>query len=165
MSETSIETVVAGTLKDPLSQSSSLGFSIGSISSSRRENSLISRTYKQASSLFLTRRLPEALSAIEPLITVPFLDEELTDDEIAVAPIVNASRSLRIKVWSLYLTLLNSIIELGPADGKIAFGGQVWRSIRDKARDGSIWDEVVHVGYGGAEEKVDADVVVNLLVS
>lgn len=164
MSETSTETALAEPSEDSLSQSASLGFSIGSLSSPRRASAQISKTYKDASSLFLTRRLPEALSTIEPLINIPSIDDGPADDESPVAPIVNASRSLRIKVWSLYLTLLNSIIELGPEDGKATFGGQVWRSIRDKARDGSIWNEVVQVGYGGIEENVDADVVINLSV-
>lgn len=163
MSETSTETVLAGSFTDSLSQSTSLAFSIGSLSSQRR-NAQISKSYKHASSLFLTRRLTEALSAIEPLINTPSVDDHATDDESPTAPIVDASRSLRIKVWSLYLTLLNSIIELGPEDGKAAFGSQVWKNIRDRARDGSIWDEVVQVGYGGIEERVDADVVINLLV-
>lgn len=165
MSQTSTETAISDTFSGSFSQPPpSFGFSLSSPSSQRRENAQISKTYKHASSLFLTRRLAEALSAIEPLITIIPTDGSSTEDEDAVAPIVNASRNLRVKVWSFYLTLLNSIIDLGPEDGKIAIGGQLWRSIRDKARDGSIWDEVVQVGYGGVEEKVDADVVINLLV-
>ena len=139
-----------------------------SISSLRRANSQISKAYKQASTLFLTRRLAESYSTLKPLITIPSppSDEEVSSDidsaSLEPAPIVIASRSTRIKVWSLYLTLLNSIIELGPEVGKAEFGGDVWRSVVGKARDGMIWEEVVQVGYGGVEGDVDAEVVSNL---
>lgn len=141
-----------------------LPFSMQSTSSLRRANSQISKTYKQASTLFLTRRLSESYSTLTPLITAPSTSEEISADEGALkpAPIANASRSTRIKVWSLYLTLLNSIIELGPEVGKIEFGIDVWRDILGKARDGTIWEEVVQVGYGGVEGDVDAEVVSNL---
>lgn len=141
-----------------------LPFSMQSTSSLRRANSQISKTYKQASTLFLTRRLSESYSTLKPLITVPSPSEEVFSDDGALepAPIANASRSTRIKVWSLYLTLLNSIIELGPEVGKIEFGVDVWREILCKARDGTIWEEVVQVGYGGVEGDVDAEVVSNL---
>ncbi len=141
-----------------------LSSSIGSTSSLRRTTSQISKTYKQASSLFLTRRLPESLSTLKPLVTSPSLGEEgASDDGIPEpAPIANASRRSRVKVWSLYLTLLNSIIELGPEDGKAQFGGDVWRRIASNVRDGTIWEEVVQIGYGGVEGNVDAEVVSNL---
>lgn len=138
--------------------------SMRSASSLRRAASKISKTYKQASTLFLTRRLSESLSTLKPLITVLGPPDEVSSDDGALepAPIANASRSSRIKVWSLYLTLLNSIIELGPEDGKAEFGGDVWRGIVSKARDATIWEEVVQVGYGGVEGDVDAEVVSNL---
>lgn len=138
--------------------------SITSSSSLRRASSRISKTYKQASTLFLTRRLSESLSTLTPLITVPNLPEDgVSEDGISEpAPIAKASRSSRIKVWSLYLTLLNSIIELGPEDGKEQLGGELWRGIVSKARDGTIWEEVVQIGYGGVEGDVDAEVVSNL---
>lgn len=73
-----------------------------------------------------------------------------------------ASRSTRIKVWSLYLTILNAIVELEPEEGKEAFGNQEWRALCNKIRDGEIWEEVVKNGYHGVEGDVDADVVINL---
>ena len=141
-----------------------LPFSMQSTSSLRRANSHISKTYKQASTLFLTRRLLESYSTLKSLITAPSRSEEVSSDDGALepAPIANTSRSTRIKVWSLYLTLLNSIIELGPEVGKIEFGVDLWRDILGKARDGTIWEEVVQVGYGGVEGDVDAEVVSNL---
>ena len=120
--------------------------------------------YKQAEDLFVTRRFAEALSVIEPLVTVPCPQDGTHDDEATpdVAPITRASPKLRIKVWSFYLTLLNAIAELGPENGKTEFGGREWKNLVAKAQDGTIWDEVVNIGYGGLEGNVDADVVFNL---
>ena len=158
------DTAPVETADESLYSSRLLGSSTGSLSSPRQTNSPISKTYKQASNLFLTRRLPEALSTLEPILTNPQAsDQALNEDEPPKrAPIASASRSSRIKGWSLYLTLLNAIIELGPEDGKAAFGNSDWKSLVAKARDGSIWEEVVQIGYGGIEGNVDAEVVINL---
>ncbi|CAK7264845.1 hypothetical protein SEPCBS119000_001208 [Sporothrix epigloea] len=154
----------------------------GSLASSN-----ISRTYRQASTLFLTRRLPEALSTLLPLISLPLVDaddnyshgignykkntENVTGSTngdvgptvlIEPAPIASASRTTRVKVWSLYLTILNAILELDADEGKNAFGTQEWRALCTKVRDGEVWEEVVQNGYHGAEGDVDADVVINL---
>ena len=157
------------------SSSTILADSIGSLSSSRligtdsnakRVASPFAKTYKQASQLFLTRRLPDALHVLEPLICPQRSGDGGSSAEesskIGPAPIATATRNIRVKVWSLYLTLLNSIIELGPEDGKTQFGSTNWRAIVAKARDGSIWEEVVQAGYDGVEGNVDADVVSNL---
>ncbi len=139
----------------------------------------ISKTYRQASTLFLTRRLPEALTTLLPLITPPHADDEdsrstsgydkMAASGISVpavvvepAPVASASRTTRVKVWSLYLTILNAIVELEPDEGKDAFGAQDWRAICTKVRDGAVWEEVIRNGYHGAEGDVDADVVINL---
>lgn len=73
-----------------------------------------------------------------------------------------AGRATRIKVWSLYLTILNAILELEPDEGKEAFGSQEWRALCNKVRDGTVWQEVVDNGYHGVEGDVDAEVVTNL---
>jgi hypothetical protein len=141
-----------------------LSSSISSLSSSTtasRHTSPISKTYRQASTLFLTRRLPEALSTILPIITPPAGE---TNGVTEPAPVARASRTTRIKVWSLYLTILNAIVELEPDEGKDAFGTQEWRAICNKIRDGAIWEEVVNNGYHGIEGNVDSDVVINLYV-
>ncbi|KAM0485894.1 hypothetical protein ACHAPX_000590 [Trichoderma viride] len=135
-----------------------LASSISSLSSSgSKRYSPVSKTYRQASTLFLTRRLPEALSTLRPIITPPS-----SADDGEPAPVTKSSRGTRIKVWSLYLTLLNAIVELEPEEGKDAFGNQEWRALCSKVRDGSIWEEVVRNGYHGLEGDVDADVVINL---
>ncbi|KAA8564116.1 hypothetical protein EYC84_012097 [Monilinia fructicola] len=154
---------------DQLSSSQILSSSNSSLSnslSSSRHTSQISKTYRQASTLFLTRRLPESLSTILPVITPPSssdIENDNPDDPTkSLAPISKASRTTRIKVWSLYLTILNAILELDPAEGKQAFGTSQFRSLVAKVRDGEVWEEVVKNGYHGIEGTVDSDVVINL---
>lgn len=148
-----------GTMSSPFSMRSSIS-SLASSRTSQQTNS-ISRAYRQASQLFLTRRLPEALSTVLPLIT-PQTDKTSSNGYTEPAPIARASKSTRVKVWSLYLTILNAILELDPSEGKDAFGAQEWRSLCTKVRDGDVWEEVVQFGYHGSEGEVDCDVVINL---
>lgn len=157
-------TALVDPTEEALSSSRLLGSSLGSLSSPRKAPSGISKVYKQASDLFLTRRFQEALVTIEPLITASKPQQETSDDEneIKLAPVALASRGSRIKVWSFYLNLLNEIAELGADDGKAAFGNKEWKSLVAKAQDGSVWEEVVNIGYGGNEGNVDADVVIAL---
>lgn len=141
-----------------------LSSSISSLSSSRNGAPQVSKIYRQASTLFLTRRLSDALATIEPAITAETPSEPIDGDSETAepAPVASASRSTRIKIWNLYLTILNAIIELGPEEGKNAIGNKEWRAIVAKVRDGTVWEEVVQQGYGGVEGDVDADVVINL---
>lgn len=164
----SIATMTSMTTLNPtretLSNSQLLSSSISSLtnSSSRQASSQISKIYRQSSTLFLTRRLPESLSTILPVITPPAADD--TNANLEPTAISKASRTTRIKVWSLYLTILNAIAELDPDEGKQAFGSAEWRALVAKVRDGEVWEEVVRDGYGGVEGDVDSDVVINLLV-
>jgi hypothetical protein len=151
---------------EEMSNSRYLSSSISSLSSSRQQSSQIAKAYRQAAQLFLTRRLPEALSTIEPIIT-PALQEDSNGDGdkgdvVGYAPIATASRGSRVKVWSFYLTFLNAVVELGAEEGKHAFGSTRWKQLVSKCRDGSVWDDVVRDGYAGVEGDVDADVVINL---
>ncbi|KAL8775325.1 MAG: hypothetical protein Q9209_000332 [Squamulea sp. 1 TL-2023] len=162
MSVTSTDTVIAASTKESIRF---LGSSINALSPPRQRNSHVSDVYKEASTLFLTRRLAEAYTTIQPVLTVPEPSDNTPnegDEDKRIAPIATASRSWRIKVWSLYLTLLNAIIELGPEEGQQAFGSKQWREIAAKARDGTVWEEVVRIGYSGIEGHLDADVVTNL---
>lgn len=149
-----------GTLSSSQLLSSSIS-SISSSTSSRQASSQISKIYRQASTLFLTRRLPESLSTILPVIQPPPADGT-SEGSREAAPVVRASRSTRIKVWSLYLTILNAVLELDPDEGKVSFGSSEYRSLVNKVRDGEVWEEIVQNGYGGIEGDVDADVVINL---
>ena len=151
-------------LYEDINSSRYLSSSISSISTSRQQSSQIAKAYRQAAQLFLTRRLPEALSTIEPIITPPPHDEThgTNGDLPSHAPVATASRGTRVKVWSFYLTFLNAVVELGAEEGKHAFGSARWKQLVSKCRDGSIWDDVVRDGYAGVEGDVDADVVINL---
>ncbi|KKY35478.1 putative peroxin 26 [Diaporthe ampelina] len=149
--------------------SQSLRSSISSLSSpaaARHAASYVSKTYRQSSTLFLTRRLPEALSTITPLITVtppsPSQPEGANGTTTEPAPVAKASRNTRIKVWTLYIAILNAIVALDPDEGKEALGTQEWRALCAKVRDGDVWEEVVQNGYHGVEADVDSDVVINL---
>lgn len=166
---TTVTSMPSYTTDDYLSGSAQLSSSIASLSSSRQnQSSQIAKTYRQAAQLFLTRRLPEALSTIEPVITPQqpsdpvYAAEAENDGQAGLAPIASASKTTRSKVWSFYLTFLNSVIDLGPEEGKHAFGSTKWKALVSKARDGSVWEDIVRDGYGGNEGAVDADVVINL---
>ncbi|KAI5361992.1 hypothetical protein Slin15195_G056410 [Septoria linicola] len=147
-----------------------LSSSISSLSRSRSTNSLIVRTYKQATSLYLTKRFKEALETLEPIIS----SQQAGDDAVnsgrsdgessadGVAPVAQSSKGTRTKVWVFYLSLLHAIIELGAEEGKNQFGSAKWRQLAAKARGGVVWDEIIRLGYGGNEGDVDPDVVVNL---
>lgn len=138
---------------------------LSSSTSSLSPSKFFSKTYKNARELYLTRRLPEALSALEPAITVPQAhDERYVNGDDSTPPIASAQSTWRIKVWNLYITLLSSILELGPEEGKKQFGQKKWKSISSQVRDGQIWETVVQTGYRGLEGSVDAEVVHNLSV-
>ncbi|KAE8349979.1 peroxisome proliferation protein peroxin 26 [Aspergillus coremiiformis] len=124
---------------------------------------ICSKTYKKASQLFLTRRLQETLTTIEPILTVsqPNDDQYANGDE-SLPPIAVAQATWRIKTWNLYITLLSAILDLGPEEGKATFGQKEWKAISAKVREGEIWETVVQTGYKGREGSVDAEVVYNL---
>jgi hypothetical protein len=139
--------------------------------SSTSPTKLCSKTYKKASQLYLTRRLPESLASLQPIINAPSSqDEQYTNGDSAaaaaatVAPIAAAPGTWRIKVWNLYITLLSAIVDLGAEEGKNQFGQKEWKSIATQVREGGIWQTVVQVGYQGREGSVDAEVVYNLSV-
>ncbi|KAF9253518.1 hypothetical protein LCP9604111_1044 [Penicillium roqueforti] len=132
--------------------------------SSASPTKLCSKTYKKASQLYLTRRLPEALANIQPIITPSVPEDQQTngDSSTPIAPIATAAGTWRIKVWNLYITLLSAIVDLGAEEGKKQFGQKEWKSIASQVREGAIWETVVEVGYQGHEGSVDPEVVYNL---
>ncbi|KXT00122.1 hypothetical protein AC578_3275 [Pseudocercospora eumusae] len=161
-----------------------LSSSISSLSRSRSTNSIIVRTYKQATQLYLTKRFKEALDALEPIVSPQQSPDANAAADAAgpaatatagavapvhaessagqAAPVAQSSKPTRTKVWVFYLSLLHAIIDLGPEQGKLQFGSAKWRQLAAKAREGSIWDDIIRYGYAGNEGEVDPDVVVNL---
>jgi hypothetical protein len=108
----------------------------------------ISHIYKSCTNLFLTRRLPEALAALQPVVN----DRS--------ASIRQCPRALRIKFWGLYLAILDAAAKMGATEGKATWGEKEWPELVGKIRNGFVWDEV-NMAYGN-EGRVDADVIVTL---
>lgn len=84
------------------------------------------------------------------------------DESTPRASIASASTSQRIKIWSLYATLLNTVVELGDEEGKKDFGNKLYRELVRSVQSGEVWEQVVKDGYMGREDGVDAEVVYNL---
>jgi hypothetical protein len=142
-----------------------LSSSHSSLNTSKKASSEISKTYKHACELYLTRRLAEAYEILQNVIKPPQQTNGYARHEEDGAPlsqIASASTSQRIKTWVLYATLLNAIVELGNEDGKQAFGQKLYREIVRLVQSGDVWEQVVTDGYRGREESVDAEVVYNL---
>lgn len=116
----------------------------------------ISKTYKLASELFLTRRLHESYTLITSLT------DPTSTTEPASLSLASARPSLHAKVWVLYLCLLNAIIDLGSTEGSQTFGGVQYRAIVEQVRDGDVWENVVQRGYDGDLGSAEASVVFNL---
>ena len=147
--------------------SQELSLSNSSLSPTRQTSSHISKVYKQASQLFLTRRLSEALAIVDPVVSPPANANgygEYDDDSYRKAPIATASTSHRIKIWSLYITLLNAILDLTDDEGGREIGQRRFKDVGAEVRNGEIWEKVVRDGYGGREGSVDGEVVYNLSV-
>lgn len=150
---------------ESLSDSQYLSSSQSSLIASKRTSSEISKTYKHASQLYLTRRLAEAYEALQPVIKPPQKTDDnshATDEPTPLAIIALASTSHRIKIWSLYITLLNAIVDLGPDEGRKDFGSKAYGQLVRAVQTGDVWDQVVRDGYQGREGSVDAEVVYNL---
>jgi hypothetical protein len=159
-------TVTMSTATHSLSNSEYLPSQL-SLGPSKKASSEISKTYKEASQLFLTRRLSEALSVLQPVITPPTQPNDNANgeqDAPPLAPIATATQSQRIKVWSLYVTLMNSIVDLGNDEGRRDFGQKEYKALVANVRDGELWEQVIRDGYNGREGSVDAEVVYNLYV-
>ena len=149
-----------------------LSNSLSNLSHSRSTNSLIVRTYKQATQQYLTKQFKDALETIEPIISPQqsngehqangYANGDSGSDRDRPALIAQSSRGTRTKVWVFYLSLLHAIVDLGQEEGKLLFGSSRWRELAAKVREGTIWEEVGQRGYSGLEGEVDADVVVNL---
>lgn len=145
-----------------MADSSHMSASQLSSSSSLSPSKHCSKAYKKASQLYLTRRLQESLTALEPVITATASDDHYTNGDESTPLIAKVSATWRIKVWNLYITLLSAIVELGPEEGKHSFGQKEWKAISSSVREGGIWETVVQTGYQGLEGSVDAEVVYNL---
>ena len=123
-------------------------------------------TFRQASSYYVTHRLCEAIAVLEQLLfpADPAKDTGAGHELQGRDVIATIPRKPRIKIWSLYITVLDAAIKLGSDGAKDAVGFQRWQELTSKVRDGQIWDDVVQRGYTGNDAAVDPDVVLNLCV-
>lgn len=161
----STSTTTSTLTKAPSPSHSRLQSSTSSLSSSQTHLPNVTRIYKQASELFLTRRVREAFDVLEPLLrkrTISAEDDANIIDDSARPPIATASRAARVKAWSLYMSILNEVAGMRSVDGKKLWGSSRWTEMVAKTKDGAVWEAVVREGYGGVEGNVDADVVANL---
>ncbi|KAF3938181.1 hypothetical protein ABW19_dt0201803 [Dactylella cylindrospora] len=111
-------------------------------------NVAASRSYKEAANFFLTRQMADALAVLRPA---------LRD-----AASQSTQRAIRVKVWSLYFAIFDAAVKMSPEEGKRIWGGQDWRRIVGRVRNGLIWDEVVDAYKG--EGPIDTDVVIALVM-
>jgi hypothetical protein len=116
-------------------------------------SSWLGQLCSEATTLFITRRLSDAIVLLESGV----------DDDVAAEPIARAPKNLRIRFWSLYIATLDAVVELGPEKGSEMLDHQKWSNVAAKVQSGQIWEEVVRDGYHGDEMNVDEEVVVNLL--
>jgi hypothetical protein len=147
------------------SASQHLSSSHSSLNASKKASSEISKIYKHASQLYLTRRLAEAYEVLQSVIAPPASQQNghaEHDEGPVLAPIATATTSQRIKTWSLYAALLNAAIDLGSEEGAREFGQQQYRKLLKLVQNGDVWEQVVQNGYRGREDSVDAEVVYNI---
>ncbi|KAL9112621.1 MAG: hypothetical protein Q9227_003192 [Pyrenula ochraceoflavens] len=148
-----------------LSNSQHLSSSASSFSPARKASPEISKIYKHASELFLTRRLGEALSILRPIVNPSTPQTEAYNEEPSPrsqAPIATATTSQRIKIWNIYITVLSSISDLSHDEGATEVGYKEYKAIVSQVQDGRVWEQVIRDGYGGKEGSVDAEIVYNL---
>ncbi|KAK6430453.1 hypothetical protein LTR95_013396, partial [Oleoguttula sp. CCFEE 5521] len=141
--------------------------SLASLSRAKSTNTFIVKSYKAATQLYLTRRFKEAWDAIAPAVGAESWETSTgakgEDGEAAeAAPIAQSSHGTRTKVWVFWLSLVHAVVELGAEEGKVEFGGELWKCIAKAAREGGVWNHIIARGYGGVETEVDAEVVVNV---
>lgn len=139
--------------------------STSSLSSAWNQPPNVARIYKQAFQLFITRRTQEAWDALQPIVLPPHLYNPANAQNTAKedqAPVAVASKNARVKVWNLYVSILNAILELGNVEGKQEFGASMWTKLASNVRQGEVWQDVVQYGYCGQEGNVDPEVVASL---
>lgn len=121
----------------------------------------ISKVYEHAKSLYASKELVQAYNALQPLVTPSnFQSNELTFD---TAPVADAKHSQRVKVWSLYCNLVQDILATDYDLGTAKFSNATYEYVKSQA-EGTVWDYVIQVGYGGRLSAVDSATVIHMSV-
>lgn len=127
---------------------------------------LLSKKYRKARNLFLTQQFAEAFSEIGlTLEPGEWFEGDVHDGEgksLSRVPILFAKKSVRVKIWSLYLTLLNTFRKAGNDQAGVWVGARRWKGLYASLCDGSIWQNVLHVGYADNEHAMDHEITVAL---
>ncbi|TGZ80921.1 hypothetical protein EX30DRAFT_371938 [Ascodesmis nigricans] len=109
---------------------------------------IASKAYKNSTNLFLTRRLGEAMQGLLPII------------DAEPGALNQCPKALRIKLWSLYLAIMDAAAKMTPSEGKAMWGAQEWPQLVARIRSGEVWEEA-NRSYGD-EGRVDPEVIVTL---
>ena len=72
----------------------------------------------------------------------------------------STNRTTRVKCWSLYFAIYDAAVKMTPDEGKKTWGGQEFRRIVGRVRNGLIWDEVADAYKD--KGSIDPDVVIAL---
>ena len=123
-------------------------------------------TYKRARDFYLVQQFGEAFDEISSLLNdnnvfVADLDNG-PGSARTQAPVFHANMGLKVKIWSLYLTLLNTLRDVGGQKASAYVGAQRWQRLSESLHNGSIWQHVVDVGFAGDEQVMDIDIVIAL---
>ena len=158
MAQTLLETQTVSVISN-----SDLQKSITALSSSlySNQNSSISKIYKRASTLFLTRQLKEAHSLLTSLIDGA-ADASSNGFTTNIA-LIDATRNQRVKIWCLYLSLIDELLKVGPVQGATFVGLKNWSSLKESVTDSTVWDYVTKQGYQGRQASVDEEVIASLV--
>jgi len=124
-------------------------------------NKQISKDYDLAQGYFSSKQFREAYDILETLISLPKPKAGDVEDSALAgkSPVTTAKSSLRVKVWVLYLKLLDALIGSGSNERVAEFGRATWREITSRVQDSTIWKQVLQDGYGGILANVEAEVV------
>ncbi|KAI9785091.1 MAG: hypothetical protein M1816_000502 [Peltula sp. TS41687] len=126
-----------------------------------KRSEALSLLYRRAADSFLFRQWEVALAELQPVVNPPTLESQIHPAP-GVLRIADAPKGLRVKIWSLYLTLLQVIIIQATEHQQYEVASPDFEGLYQKIKNVSIWEEVVNVGYGGDEGSVDIEVVINL---
>jgi len=104
----------------------------------------VSRAYSTSSQQFLTKQLPQAFLTIRPYLSSS-----------------SVSYSWKVKIWKLYITILDTAAKASQEEGKKVWGRGEWLRVMRLAKYNAVWDECEHA-FG--QNDMDLDVVTALIM-
>ncbi|OLL23261.1 hypothetical protein NEOLI_000851 [Neolecta irregularis DAH-3] len=104
----------------------------------------VSRAYSTSSQQFLTKQLPQSFLTIRPYLSSS-----------------SASYSWKVKIWKLYITILDTAAKASQEEGKKVWGRGEWSRVMRLAKYNAVWDECEQA-FG--QNDMDLDVVTALIM-